>query len=95
MLIPMRPFQGDPYFAANLPSGADEVYEPINIALASSGSLNVRHRVPAEYIEKIVIDLSRFMQFNRQGRGKGKSAGTGHANGVQRGFSRRPRCARG
>ena len=34
--------------------------EPIPIAVASSGSVSVRGRVPPEYIENIAIDVRLF-----------------------------------
>ena len=50
------------------------------IAVASSGSLNVRGRTPSGYIEKVVIDCSKITAFAKRGgtasagKGKGKGA---------------------
>ena len=60
---PIRLHDGLPFVAMR---GTD--WQPVEapkfrIALASSGSLNIRERIPTEFVEKIVVDFGRL--FNR------------------------------
>ena len=60
---PIRLYDGLPFVAMR---GTDwQLVEApkFRIALASSGSLNIRERIPTEFIEKIVVDVGRL--FNR------------------------------
>jgi hypothetical protein len=64
---PLRLIQGEPFIEERSPDGNVVQRATMQVCIASSGSLNVRGRVPSGYIEKVVIDCSKISGLAKKG----------------------------
>jgi hypothetical protein len=64
---PMRLLHGEPFIAERSPDGNVVQRAAMPIAIASSGSLNARGRIPSGYVEKVVIDCSKIAAIAKRG----------------------------